>query len=54
MEREFELGPISGFFWNLGTMSEGLESIPIIGIPFLIFEFMMGFIAAFFANQGLK
>ena len=47
-------GLISGPLWNIGTGFAPLEQIPIIGIFFWIFDFILGFMAARLDSLGLK
>tara|TARA_R110001592_G_C12992032_1_gene735139 strand:+ start:424 stop:576 length:153 start_codon:yes stop_codon:yes gene_type:complete len=47
------LGPISGALIAIGTNLGALEAIPIIGIPFYFFDYLIGFIAGFFVSIGL-
>lgn len=48
------LGPISGAFLSLSLVFSSLETIPIIGLPFALLDFVLGYIGGLFYSIGLK
>lgn len=47
-------GPLSGPIFSFGVALAPLEGIPVIGILFYLFDYMLGIIALTIGNFGLK